>query len=153
MKRKITALFVLFIVFVSSSILFAHEFWLMPSKFRVQTGETFTVNCYVGEDFNGALWAKRRERTLKFTHYSKFGQEDLTPLAMKSDSGDIVLKFNNAGTHLLSFESKNSFIALDAAKFNDYLKEDGIDNIYELRKKTVHSPKIRAKIIADVLKP
>ena len=136
MKKKLIACIALFITFLSSSLLFAHEFWIMPSKFRLQPDEFFTLNFYVGEDFNGELWAKRRERTARFTHFSKRRQEDLTALAIKSDSGDVVLKFNTVGTHLLSFESKNSFIGLDAAKFNNYLKEDGIDNIYDLRKKT-----------------
>ena len=135
MKNKLIAFGILMGVLLSSTFLFAHEFWLMPSKFRVKPGEIFSLNFFVGEDFNGELWAKRRERTAKFTHFSNQTLNDLTPLALQSDSGAVSLKFNEVGTHLLSFESKNSFIALDAEKFKSYLLEDGIDNIYELRKK------------------
>ena len=116
--------------------MFAHEFWLMPSKFRVDINESFRLNFYVGEDFTGEIWAKRIQRTLKLTDYSAKNQKDLTALAIKNDSSDIILNFDESETHILTMESKNSFIALDAKKFNDYLKDDGIENIYQLRQKT-----------------
>lgn len=117
------------------SPLFAHEFWLMPSKFRVKISEPIALTFYVGEDFMGEIWGKKKERTLKLTHFSRRSQEDLTNLAIKSDSNDLVLNFDKEGTHIVTMESKNSFIALEAPKFNDYLKDDGIENIYQLRKK------------------
>ncbi len=124
----------LFLIFVASSLL-AHEFWLMPSKFKLKIGELFDLQLFVGEDFMGDIWANRTKRLLTLSHYSNTNKKDLTPLALKSDSLPIPLKFDTEGTHLLTMESKNSFIALEADKFNDYLKEDGIENIYELRKK------------------
>lgn len=135
MKRKILAFSFILSFLTLSSLLFAHEFWLMPSKFRVQIGELIAFNFFVGEDFEGELWGKRKERTLKLTHFSDKKQEDLTALALATDSSDVMMKFETNGTHVLAMESKNSFIALDAEKFNAYLKEDGIDNIFELRQK------------------
>lgn len=125
----------LFLLLFVATSLFAHEFWLMPSKFRLNLGETFNLQLFVGEDFMGDVWANRKKRLLKLIHHSNASQKDLTALALKSDSLPIPLKFDREGTHLLSMESKNSFIALEADKFNDYLIEDGIENIYELRKK------------------
>lgn len=124
----------LFLLLFVATSLFAHEFWLMPSKFRLNLGETFNLQLFVGEDFMGDVWANRKKRLLKLIHHSNASQKDLTALALKSDSLPISLKFDTEGTHLLSMESKNSFIALEADKFNDYLIEDGIENIYELRK-------------------
>ena len=133
MKIKLTTLMLIVGISISGSFLFAHEFWLMPSQFRVGINESFNLTFYVGEDFMGELWEKRSDRTLKLSHFSGRKIEDLTPLALKNDSSDLVLKFGNAGTHLVTMASKNSFIALDANKFNEYLKEDGINNIYQLR--------------------
>lgn len=129
--KKILSFFLLLI----TTSLFAHEFWLMPSKFRLALGEAFDLQFFVGEDFMGDIWANRKKRLLELTHFSNNSQKDLTLLAVESDSLPIPLKFNVEGTHLLAMESKNSFIALEADKFNDYLIEDGIENIYELRKK------------------
>ncbi len=39
------------------------------------------------------------------------------------------------GTQLITMQSNYAFIELEAEKFNDYLKEDGLENIYELREK------------------
>lgn len=129
--KKVLSLFLLF----ATSSLFAHEFWLMPSKFKLKIGELFDLQLFVGEDFMGDIWANRKQRLLRLTHLTDKTTLDLTSLALKSDSLPIPLKFDTEGTHLLTMESKNSFIALEADKFNDYLKEDGIENIYELRQK------------------
>lgn len=87
----------------------------------------------MGEYFTGELWKRKKDKTLKLTHFTGEKQNDLTELSIKSDTNAIALKFENEGTHVLALETKNSFIALEAHKFNDYLKDDGIDNIYALR--------------------
>ena len=57
----------------------AHEYWIAPVKYKVKTKESFTVNCYAGEDFKEAVWAKRKERTsqVKIFHETKIN--DITP--------------------------------------------------------------------------
>ena len=135
MKKKFTALALVALVLASHSILFAHEFWIMPSIFKLKLGQSTPLNFYAGEDYLGEVWAKRKERTLSLTHYTRKKKKDLTALAVQNDSIDFSVKFDNEGTHLLTMQSKNSFIGLEAAKFNEYLKDDGIDNIYALRQK------------------
>lgn len=136
MKKKLIAFLIIGGTLISSTLLFAHEFWLMPSKFRVNINESVNLTFFVGEDFMGEVWGKKSQRTLKLTAYSGKTEKDLTALAIKNDSNDIVLNFDKEGTQVVTMESKNSFIALDAKKFNDYLKDDGVENIYELRLKT-----------------
>lgn len=133
MKNKYIFLHILVSILISSSVLFAHEFWLMSNKFRVKINQSITLNYYVGEDFMGELWKRKKDKTLKLTHFTGQRQIDLTELSIKSDTNAISLKFENEGTQLLALETKNSFIAMEANKFNDYLKDDGIDNIYALR--------------------
>ncbi len=135
MKKRILLPILLTVFCISSTFLFGHEFWLMPTKFKVKINESFALAFYVGEDFIGEIWENRKERTLKLTHFTGKNQTDLTDLAIKSDTNSIILSFANEGTHLLAMESKNSFIALEAEKFNAYLIDDGIDDIYELRRK------------------
>ncbi len=132
MKRKVLLLLA---TFLSSAFLLAHEFWLMPSKFRLKMNDSLALTFYVGEDFMGDLWKRKKDKTLKISHFYAKKQIDLTELSIKSDTNDITLKFKNEGSHLLALQTKNSFIALEAQKFNEYLKDDGIDNIYALREK------------------
>lgn len=131
---KKTSLFLL-LTFLSSTIILAHEFWLMPNKFRAKINEPIYLTFYVGEDFMGDLWKRKKDKTLKLTHFTATKQVDLTDLSIRSDTNDISLTFKNEGIHVLALETKNSFIALEAQKFNDYLKDDGIENIYALREK------------------
>ena len=135
MKKKIISLGLIALIFVSNSILFAHEFWLMPAKFKAEIGELVALNFFVGEDFEGELWGKRKEKTLKLTHFFNKNEKNLTAAAIATDSNDIQMTFKTKGTHVVTMQTKNSFIALDAEKFNAYLKEDGIDDIYALRQK------------------
>ena len=116
MKKKLIATTLIILASISSHILFAHEFWLMPSQFRVKLNQSIALTFYVGEDFTGELWGKKKDRTLKLTHFEANNQTDLTALAIKSDSNDVVLKFDKEGTQVLTLETKNSFIALEADK-------------------------------------
>ena len=99
-----------FLLLLVATSLFAHEFWLMPSKFRLNLNETFNLQLFVGEDFMGDIWGSRKKRLLKLTHHSNASPKDLTKLALKSDSLPIPLKFNSEGTHLLAMETKTHLL-------------------------------------------
>ena len=54
---------------------------------------------------------------------------------MSNNKGDsLQLKLEEEGTHMVIYNSKNSFIILAPAKFNSYLKEDGLNDITAYRK-------------------
>lgn len=132
MKRITTTL----ILLISAWTLFtSHEFWLAPNQFRVKPGQTVKLDLLVGEDFHGEIWGARKKRTETLHHYFGKQKEDLTAQALATDSLSIEFKCKKKGTHLLATRSNNSFIELEADKFNEYLKEDGIDNILALREK------------------
>lgn len=114
MKNKHFFFSILVSILISSSVLFAHEFWLMSNKFRASINESIVLNYYVGEDFMGELWKGKKDKTLKLTHFTGQKQIDLTQLSIKSDTNAISLKFENEGTHVLVLETKNSFIAIEA---------------------------------------
>ncbi|MDX1939489.1 MAG: DUF4198 domain-containing protein [Saprospiraceae bacterium] len=132
MKRITTSL----IFLISAWILFtAHEFWLAPSQFRLKPGKTVQLDLLVGEDFHGELWGARKKRTESVHHYFGMQKEDLTAQALATDSLSMQFKCKKSGTHLLTMRSNNSFIELSGEDFNNYLKEDGIENILALREK------------------
>lgn len=45
------------------------------------------------------------------------------------------LKFENEGNHLIAFNNSNKHIELEPKMFNQYLKDDGLDNVADFRKK------------------
>ena len=118
------------------SPLLAHEFWLEPQRFRLDPGEGFRLRFFVGENFTGENWEKKSKKVVALTHYLPTNtQIDLLKSATASDSSYMDLRFNEEGTHMVAMSSNNSFIELEAQKFNAYLEEDGLTEVLEERRK------------------
>jgi len=131
-KIVLTCLVLAAITFVQ-----AHEFWMQPDKFVYIPGEKLVVGFKVGENFMGEPWNLKVNRiaTLELRQLAK----STSLLSLVSDTtkkGEIVIPLTTGGTHMVLLQSKNAFIELEGEKFNDYLKEDGLDDIYALRQKT-----------------
>jgi uncharacterized GH25 family protein len=130
MKKTTIVLFILFISFFT----FAHEFWLEPQKFLLAIGEKINFRVFVGENFTGEEVDFTKFKIEKFTHYSSKGQENTKGELTEQNLNDF-LKFDTEGNHLVAFNNSNKHIELEADKFNEYLKDDGLDNVAAYRKK------------------
>ncbi len=130
--KKYTLLFCLLIFF--SFLSFSHEFWLQPLKFLLKINEHTSVDVFVGENYTGEKVDASKFTISKLTHYSKEGEADLKSQISTKDSVKIPVTFSSEGNHLLAFNNTNKFIQLDAKKFNEYLRSEGLDNIVKLRK-------------------
>ena len=105
--------FFLVIIFISITFFsIAHEYWIAPVKYRVKSKETFTINCYAGEDFKEAVWAKRKERTLRVNIYHEKEVIDITPKFTAQDSVKISMSLNETGNHLIAIKTKPSYIEM-----------------------------------------
>ena len=131
MKNKVLSFLLITILICFGSL--AHEFWIAPSAYMVKSNETFTMNCYAGEDFKQAIWANRKERTLSATHFFKNGSLDVTQNFIGHDAVSVPMHLQNSGNHLFAFRSKPSYIEMKGEAFNGYLKEDGITDILQYR--------------------
>lgn len=132
-RRKLVFTWILTLIVALAS---AHEFWLQPRKYRLTVGEELKCNFKVGENFEGEDWDLKRHKVEKLELHQGVKATDLKKL-VKADGRDrITLKMNEEGTQLVAMQSNFAFIELEAEKFNAYLKEDGLDNIAEMRAKT-----------------
>jgi len=134
MKHRITFTIIFFLIVSLAS---GHEFWLQTEKFRFSIGEEMKVDFMVGENFTGEFWDLTKHKVEKLDLYSsilpvKSLLKDIKPTKGKNVS----YKFENEGTHLFVLESNSAFIEMEAGKFNEYLKEDGMENILDLKKKS-----------------
>jgi uncharacterized GH25 family protein len=125
---KKNAVIILFVAVACMS----HEFWLNPEKFYYKKGDKATIFLQVGEDFEGSPWKGTITRLSLFSALK--GEKNIKPeLDTARRSLQVVLE--DKGTNILVLQNKPSKIELDAEKFNAYLKEDGLDEILEYRKK------------------
>jgi len=137
--KKVISLFIVLFAWLAVE---SHEFWLQPKKFKCNVGEELKIEFLVGENFEGEPWdlSKNKIEKLDLHHLSKV--IDLKNQVKPTEKDKLKIKLAEQGTHLISMQSDNAYIELDAAKFNDYLKDDGLDDILDLRtkKNTLEQP-------------
>jgi uncharacterized GH25 family protein len=126
-------LFLILTVVGLSSLALAHEFWLQPKKFRYAVGEEVKIDFLVGENFTGEPWDLTKHKAELVQVVSAYGKKVLTAEVKPTKENNLTFKLANEGTHLFSMTSNIGYIELDGTKFNEYLKEDGIDDILALR--------------------
>ncbi len=128
-QKKILVLLSVFFVTLAS----AHEFWLAPNRYFYKINDTVNIIPSVGEDFKADVWANREKRTLWVKCFSLQHGMEISESLKVSDSFPISFKPKSNGNYLIALQSKPSFIALAGYKFEEYLKEDGIENIAQYR--------------------
>ena len=90
----------------------------------------------VGESFGGETWDLDRHKVERLEIHTGSSVKNLLGSIVKSPRKNLSYRFDRAGTHLVALESDFAFIELEAEKFNDYLKEDGLESILEKRSDT-----------------
>jgi uncharacterized GH25 family protein len=120
---------------VFSLALQAHEFWLQPNKFRFNINEEASIDFMVGENFTGEFWDLKKHKVEYLQWHNAAGENNIVSRVKAIKGSSIVQKFTEEGTQLLAMKSNAAYIELAADKFNEYLKEDGLENILEERKK------------------
>lgn len=121
------------LILISSLLAVAHEFWLEPQKFLLKVGERLHLKVFVGENFTGEDLDYTKFKVNKFTHYSPDAETNTSGSINEQKMNDF-LKFDKEGNHLLALNNTNKHIELEAKEFNEYLKEEGLDNVLKWRK-------------------
>ncbi len=120
---------------VASVLAMAHEFWLEPDRFYFNAGETARVHFRVGTDFIGEPWKAQTDRFQRLEHHAGNQAFDLKNLIKGETSDPFEIRLASEGTHLLVMETKRAFVKMDGENFTQYLREQGLDNIYYDREK------------------
>jgi len=131
MKKGIALL----LVFAFIGLARAHEFWMLPNKFRFEVGEKMIVDFRVGEGFEGNYWDLNTHKVEELNIYNRVGQTNLTDKVENSKGNNLEYAFNNVGTHMIAMQSDAAFIEQSSDEFDAYLTEDGLDYIREEREK------------------
>jgi uncharacterized GH25 family protein len=129
LKYKLTYSLILLLVLPALS----HEFWLEPQQYIFSRADEINIRFRVGEDFTGENWRGNREKVSELNLYYADIIDDLSD-AITDDQGDsLQFSIHEEGTALITLNSTNSLIELEAEKFNAYLLEDGLQNAINYR--------------------
>jgi uncharacterized GH25 family protein len=124
---------------LSGATLAAHECWLQPATFTPVAGPTVGLTIQVGEKFQGEPKPFNPERVAALRHFSKAGAEDWTTKA--NNLLQLPVRFEDAGTHVVTYDSKPSLITLKPEEFDAYLREEGLEFVIAEREKAGESAK------------
>ncbi len=108
---------------------------MLPGKFIIAPGETIRVFINSGDEFpaSDALLSRRRIESLR-VHVAS-GESLLSQFLADGESLTAELVVPEPGTAILALSTRPRAVRLRADEFNQYLEEDGLGKILELRKK------------------
>ncbi len=110
---------------------FAHDFWIEPAKFQAQPGSVISIGLRVGEHFKGEAVPRKSDRIDRFVLVGADGEKPM--VGRDGDATAGLVRIESPGMYVIGYRSKASSIELDAAKFEAYLREEGLDAIIKAR--------------------
>lgn len=131
--------FLLIFTFINVS---GHEFWIQPDKFIYKRAESINIKFLVGENFIGDNWTGDKDKIKSLGLYFEDVADKNFYQNLDTDKGDsLQLGMIDEGTVMVTMNTKNSFIDLEASKFNEYLREDGLTEALEYRERNSDTTK------------
>jgi hypothetical protein len=112
----------------------AHDFWIEPSNFRPAVGERVTAALRVGQKLSGDPLPRIPSLIDRFVIKGESGVEGPMVGRPGADPAGIAL-IADSGLHWVGYQSNPYPVALESPKFEDYLRDEGLETIIEARKK------------------
>lgn len=146
--NKLLIVSILLILAVSSA--HGHDLWIEPSSFTPAAGNTVALRLKVGEHFEGEAVPRRRGRTERFFARSAAGEREVPGQNGRDPAG--ILSIREQGTTIVAYRSRPNRIELEAAKFETYLREEGLEHVIAARKVRRESAKPGVEIYSRAVK-
>jgi uncharacterized GH25 family protein len=133
---------------VLAPTLLAHDLWIEPSTFHPAVGERITVALRVGTNLQGEPMPRVPPLIDRFV----LGTQPVDGMPGSDPAG--IARVADAGPQWIGYQSHAFPMTLEAKKFEEYLKEEGLERIIALRAKSTAPAKERfyrcAKSLLDV---
>jgi uncharacterized GH25 family protein len=131
---------------------FAHDFWIEASSFRPAVGSVVQLRLFVGPHFEGEPFPRVPNLVSRFVVVSAApGTERDVPGRPGMDPAGLI-RVESPGLQIVAYRSLNSPLTVDAAKFDEYLTEEGLEKIGELRKKRGEADKPAREVFSRCAK-
>jgi hypothetical protein len=115
--------------------LLAHDLYLMPSTFRPQPKQAFTIAFHNGDDFPFSQTTPRLERMLNPRLLATGKSVPLTNLRPDGLKMLADAKLAAPGTWIAALESKPNGIELEPVSFKKYVEHEGLTHVLAYREK------------------
>jgi hypothetical protein len=133
MTRFRIAIFVALVAVQAS----AHDFWIEPSTFHPAVGDRVTAALRVGQKLAGDPLPNIPPLIDRFVLRGSAAERPLVGRAGADPAG--IAFIAEGGLHWIGYQSNAYPVALEGAKFEDYLRDEGLERIIDARKKSGQS--------------
>ncbi len=130
MSRRISSLILAFVATPSAAT--AHDFWIEPDAFRPVPGATVALVLRVGHAGEVETFPRDPSHLRSFICVDESGRRDVDGLRGKSPAGELAARV--VGPIVVAYESQPRPSTLEPAKFDDYLRAEGLESIIEERR-------------------
>jgi hypothetical protein len=117
--------------FLHVAALQAHDFWIEPATFHPAQGATVAVSLRVGQNAAGDVVPRWSGGIAQF-FVRQAGRDDAVSGLERIDPAGW-LRADGRATAIIAYRSRPSYIEMDAAPFEDYLRQEGLDGIIASR--------------------
>jgi uncharacterized GH25 family protein len=111
--------------------LFAHDMWIEPQTFAPDNGQIVSVKLRVGQDMLGDPLARSSDLIEDFIVEDAEGRKPVVGRDGQDPAGFV--RAAAPGLMVIGYSSHPSFVELTPEKFNQYLKDEGLEEIAALR--------------------
>jgi uncharacterized GH25 family protein len=140
----------------AAPVLSAHDFWIEPSSFRPAVGSVVQFRFFVGPNFEGEPFPRVPRLLSRFvlvsgpTPASAGFERDIPGRAGGDPAGAI--RVETPGMQIVGYRSLDFPVTIDGAKFEEYLEEEGLEKIAELRRQRGESEKPALEVFSRCAK-
>jgi uncharacterized GH25 family protein len=110
---------------------FAHDMWIEPTTFSPETGEIVGLKLRVGQDLLGDPLPRDPALINQFIVEDADGRKPVVGRDGRDPAG--FLRVAMPGLLVVGYHSNPSSVELTAEKFNQYLRDEGLDAVAALR--------------------
>lgn len=112
----------------------AHSLYLMPAKFHPAAGEPLEFSVHNGDSFPDSEDSADPARFVNPVLTSATGQTPLTGFRRLGKATHASIAIPTPGAYWISLHTKPRVLSLDPAKFEDYLRGEGLNWVIDYRK-------------------
>lgn len=109
----------------------AHDMWIEPANFAPAAGEVVGIKLRVGQDLLGDLLPRDPSLIHQFVFEDASGRKPVMGRDGRSPAGFV--RIAAPGLSVIGYSSHPSPVEQSAEKFDQYLKEEGLDAIFAAR--------------------
>jgi len=116
---------------LSCAPLGAHDFWIEPSTFRPATGAMVMTTLLVGQQFVGDPIARDSSQIERFVVRDARGERNVAGFEGHNPAG--IVRMENGTAAVVGYRSKPAFLSMPPEKFEQYLRDEGLDTVLAAR--------------------